>query len=438
MSGELEAAGGMATAGLVAAAIEGSEPGEGGEGDCLNCGASLNGGRFCANCGQPAQPNRSLWHLIEELLWNVFNLDTKAWRTLPRLAFRPGTLTREYIDGKRARYLTPLATFLLCYFLMFLTFSMFQRPGAINLTDGSSAERVSDAREELKQANENLQEAQAGLAEAHREGGAHPDAGDQVAIGLAQRMLAGAQAHVARRQAALERALRHQQEVKDAALQVHVDSHDAAAIRAVGAETSPRAAPSSPAPAPAPTAPANSRPPAPPTTPVASGDDDAQITLDDVLKKIGHDNIVVDGKPLLSPQMQANLSNPPLFYNNLQGAASRWGFLLVPLSLPFIAFLFLFKKNITLFDHAVFALYALSFASLVFALIPAATSVAWLNWVPAVAIGIVLPVHMFFHVGGAYKLGWWSALWRTWFLLWFAALVLLAWLVVVLFIGLAG
>src|SRR5262249_46299934 len=126
------------------------------------------------------------------------------------------------------------------------------------------------------------------------------------------------------------------------------------------------------------------------------------------------------------------------FYAHLQEAASRWGFLMVPLSLPFIGFLFLFKKNITLFDHAVFALNSLSFASLVAALIPVGQAVHWLNWVPGVAIGIGLPVHTFFHVGGAYKLKWWSAFWRTWFFLLFATFVLTFFLIAVFFIGLAG
>ena len=85
MSGELEAAGNLANAGLIAGAIEGAEPGAAGEGACLNCGAALKGGRFCSSCGQSAHANRSLWALVEELAWNVFNLDTKAWRTVPRV-----------------------------------------------------------------------------------------------------------------------------------------------------------------------------------------------------------------------------------------------------------------------------------------------------------------------------------------------------------------
>ena len=167
-------------------------------------------------------------------------------------------------------------------------------------------------------------------------------------------------------------------------------------------------------------------------------DQNGPITLDDVLRKIGRENITVDGRPWLSPAARAQLSNPPLFYSHLQDSASRWGFLLVPFSLPFIAFLFLFKKNITLYDHTVFALNSLSFASLLFALMLGASQVSWLHWVPGIALGLVLPVHTFFHIGGAYKMKWWSALWRTFFMLFFATFVLIMFFIAVLFIGLAG
>ncbi|MFT3729746.1 MAG: DUF3667 domain-containing protein [Terricaulis sp.] len=439
MSGEFDAAGGLATAGLVAASIEGSESRQAGEGECLNCGAQLSGGRFCSNCGQPAHANRSLWMLLEELLWNVFNLDTKAWRTLPRLMFRPGSLTREYIEGKRARYLTPLATFLLCYFFMFLAFSTFQAPGAINLSDGASAEHVSDARENLNDAKEGLAEAQKDLQEARTEAGAHPNPGAVAGIAAAEHAMQVAQEHVRRREAALLRAQQRQNAAATAPVQVHVNDDDAAAVRRASRSGSTPAPATPPAAANGATNAAPGAVPAAPPTPNTELNDDGPITLDDVLKKIAHDNITVDGKKWLTPQMQANLSNPPLFYSHLQEAASRWGFLLVPLSLPFIAFLFLFKKNVTLFDHCVFALNSLSFASLIFSFAMATAHVPWVSgWAPALAVFAGLPVHTFFHVGGAYKLKWWSAFWRTWFLLWFATFVLCFFFVAVLFIGLAG
>jgi Protein of unknown function (DUF3667) len=123
MSGEIEAAGAAVTAGLVASTIEKGAPhGEAAHGACPNCGAELHG-EYCSACGQPAHLHRTLGHMVEEFLHGILHFDTRAWRTLPLLVFRPGTLTREYIHGKRARYISPLAMFLLLIFTMFAVFA---------------------------------------------------------------------------------------------------------------------------------------------------------------------------------------------------------------------------------------------------------------------------------------------------------------------------
>ena len=80
MTGELEAAGALATAGAVAGVIGGREGGPPGEGACANCGAQLTG-PFCAQCGQHAYPRRKLAHVIGELMHGLFYLETKTWRT---------------------------------------------------------------------------------------------------------------------------------------------------------------------------------------------------------------------------------------------------------------------------------------------------------------------------------------------------------------------
>lgn len=123
MSGEIEAAGAAVTAGLVAGAIDPGKPhGDPAHGDCPNCGAALHGD-YCSKCGQPAHLHRTLGHMIEEFLHGLLHFDTRAWRTLPMLVFRPGTLTREYIHGKRAKYISPLAMYLLVVFTMFAVFA---------------------------------------------------------------------------------------------------------------------------------------------------------------------------------------------------------------------------------------------------------------------------------------------------------------------------
>ena len=126
MTGELEAAGALATAGVVGVAIEGREGGEPGNGNCPNCDAPISG-RFCSNCGQHSYPNRKLTGVLSEFMYGLWNFDTKAWRTIPMLIVRPGTLTRNYVYGKRARYLAPLTMFLFAIFVMFGAAYTFKR-----------------------------------------------------------------------------------------------------------------------------------------------------------------------------------------------------------------------------------------------------------------------------------------------------------------------
>jgi hypothetical protein len=127
MSGNLDALGGLVDAGLVAASLD--PPGGLNHAEtahahhqCANCDALLSG-NFCAKCGQKAHVHRSLLHVGEEFLHGITHFDGKAWQTLPMLAFHPGKLTRDYIEGKRARYIAPVPLFLLVVFLMFFVFS---------------------------------------------------------------------------------------------------------------------------------------------------------------------------------------------------------------------------------------------------------------------------------------------------------------------------
>ena len=99
-------------AGLTARAFE-AEAGEGDDGHthesaCLNCGTPLIGSH-CHNCGQTAHVHRTLGAFFHDLLHGVFHFEGKIWRTLPILILQPGKLTREYIDGRRASYVPPLA-----------------------------------------------------------------------------------------------------------------------------------------------------------------------------------------------------------------------------------------------------------------------------------------------------------------------------------------
>jgi hypothetical protein len=122
MVGNLEAVGDALTGGVLGRAVE-PRAGEAADGHtdervCLNCGAAL-AGPFCHQCGQHAHVHRTLSAFFHDFAHGVLHFEGKIWRTLPLLAWKPGELTRRYIDGQRASFVSPIALFLFCVFFMF-------------------------------------------------------------------------------------------------------------------------------------------------------------------------------------------------------------------------------------------------------------------------------------------------------------------------------
>jgi len=87
---------------------------------CLNCDNLLTG-QYCGNCGQRAQ-NRliSLWQLLRDSFGDLLEVDSRLWRTLIPLTVRPGHLTRDYLEGRRARFMPPFRTYLVLSIVFFL------------------------------------------------------------------------------------------------------------------------------------------------------------------------------------------------------------------------------------------------------------------------------------------------------------------------------
>ncbi len=88
---------------------------------CANCGATVTG-HYCGQCGQKAHVHRSLAAILHDIVHGVLHLDGKLWNTLPLLAFKPGELTRRFIAGERAKFVSPMAMFLFSVFAMFAVF----------------------------------------------------------------------------------------------------------------------------------------------------------------------------------------------------------------------------------------------------------------------------------------------------------------------------
>jgi hypothetical protein len=94
----------------------------------MNCGAALTGA-FCAHCGQRADVHvPSTRELLHEALEGITHSDSRLWRTLRMLWFKPGALTLEFIAGRRESYLPPFRLYLVLSVILFLIAS-FIRPG---------------------------------------------------------------------------------------------------------------------------------------------------------------------------------------------------------------------------------------------------------------------------------------------------------------------
>jgi len=88
--------------------------------NCLNCGAKLRG-QYCGICGQRSRSRLiSLWELISDAFGDLFEIDSRLWQTLVPLLIRPGRLTHDYLQGRRARYMPPFRMYLVLSLLFFV------------------------------------------------------------------------------------------------------------------------------------------------------------------------------------------------------------------------------------------------------------------------------------------------------------------------------
>jgi len=327
--GEFEAIGDAVTGGLLASAVE-PRTGEGGDGhtneeNCLNCGAALTGA-YCSVCGQKAHVHRSLRAFMGDFLSGVLNFEGKFWHTLPMLAWRPGELTRRYIAGERARFISPIALYLFSVFLMF---------AVLNFTGALDTDMNGNVKGGLKTA----------IAE---------DQKDIARLEVKRKAAAAAGKDVA----ALDREIaRHRKDIAE------VEGLRRGKI-------------------------------------VTADDGDG------------------DAPTWIKPWIQRATNDPDLLALKMQEAASKYSWLLIPLSLPFMWLLFPFSRKYRLYDHTVFVTYSLSFMMML--VIAGGLLVAFGSSGLAGMLFLLPPFHMYRQLKGAYQLGRFATWWRTILLVTFA------------------
>lgn len=109
---------------------------------CANCGAGLTGS-YCAVCGQKrfVEADRRFGHLLRQFVAAATDLDGRIWGSVFALLLRPGKLSRDFIEGRRARWMSPIGLFLLVnvvYFFVvqssdFATPFTWEMPGRIDV-----------------------------------------------------------------------------------------------------------------------------------------------------------------------------------------------------------------------------------------------------------------------------------------------------------------
>ena len=94
---------------------------------CPECGIALLG-KHCHECGgKPPNPHDlTIKHFLHEGLHEFTHLDSKIFRTLRMLILSPGTLSVEYLAGRKRRYVLPLRIFILAFAVNFF---LYTRPG---------------------------------------------------------------------------------------------------------------------------------------------------------------------------------------------------------------------------------------------------------------------------------------------------------------------
>jgi hypothetical protein len=119
------------------------------------------------------------------------------------------------------------------------------------------------------------------------------------------------------------------------------------------------------------------------------------------------------GVPGVDHVIRHAAANPELAVYKLQSSAYKFSWALIPISLPFIWLLFLFRRDVGLYDHAVFATYSLSAMTLMVVALSIAAAVGAPDGLIVLVLLLFPPWHMYRQLKGAYGLGRFGALWRT-------------------------
>ena len=94
---------------------------------CFNCEQPISDNdNFCSNCGQVNDElPLSIKQFVSEFFSGFFSFDTRFFNTFVPLLFKPGKVSKDYVEGKRRRYVNPFQLYLHVTIIFFLLQGLF-------------------------------------------------------------------------------------------------------------------------------------------------------------------------------------------------------------------------------------------------------------------------------------------------------------------------
>ncbi len=428
MTGELEAVADIATGTAFAHAVEpGTGQGQGStDANCLNCGAVMMG-TYCNSCGQKARVHRTLGAFGHDFLHSVLHFDGKIWRTLPMLVWRPGDLTRRYIHGERAKFVSPLALFLFTVFLTFAVFNGLMSKNAnlnfmdetVSAQEAASAleadktkltERLTDLAADRKAAladgdtvdwiDREIKRNTDELKKLKTEKGAEIRRADLAKRKIDQEKLAR-QAAMARLSAKLDAAKKAGQPTEAIEDELEAERMAAKLMGKAGG--------------------------------MLNG---GGVTIDS--KDFTFTDLTFPGSDRLNASAKHAIENPQLLAYKVQSNAYKFSWALIPISVPFVWLLFFWRRKFKMFDHAVFVTYSLCFMMLLFSLAAVLVQYTATEVIGGLMMTMLPPVHLYRQLHHAYQTSRFGAFWRMCVLSLFALFALILFVSLILVMGVTG
>jgi hypothetical protein len=423
MSGELAGIADIVTGAAIARAVE-SDAGEGdGSAEaCMNCGAALVGAH-CHVCGQKARVHRTLKAFGHDFLHSVLHLDGKIWRTLPLLFWNPGQLTRRYVHGERAKFVSPLALFLFTVFLTFAAVSwlapsnsstIFDEENAANQYQADRKEILDDIaklqadRKEADAKNQPGREWRDGAIARHQRDLKALDDGRGTEVRQSEQAKKQITEEKAKSDAKIAQLEAQLQKARDAgepttAIEKALEGERVEARVISGALTGLKQ--------------------------VTSGKIDNDWTFTD---------LEFPGSTTLNEAAKHAMDNPQLVLYKIQSSAYKFSWALIPISAPFVWLLFFWRRQFKMFDHAVFVTYSLTFMMLFVTLCAILIQFPATEAIGGIALAFYPLIHMYRHLHHAYETTRFGAFWRMCILSVFALTALMLFAALIVTLGITG